>query len=102
MWRPALSGESLERWEKAREVFRAALAAPVGLEKEGLACASIVEGIRACEGLAVRYADADPSKCVGILPEFKVKEHGITGICSGFSHGVAYLDVAKFASYLVE
>ena len=57
MWRPALSGESLERWEKAREVFRAALAAPVGLEKEGLACASIVEGIRACEGLAVRYAD---------------------------------------------
>jgi hypothetical protein len=57
MWRPALSGDSLEQWEAARTAFRAALAAPPGVEKERLACASIVEGIRACEGLALRYAD---------------------------------------------
>jgi hypothetical protein len=34
--------------------------------------------------------------------EIKIKEHSIAWICRGFPHGVAYLDVAKFASYFVE
>lgn len=57
MWNPALSGDSIEKWESAREVFREALRSVDRAAAERLARRAVELGLDAGETMTLRHAD---------------------------------------------
>jgi hypothetical protein len=57
MWNPAISGDALTVWDRAREQFRAALRCETAPEAERVAREAIALGVAAAEKLTGRHAD---------------------------------------------